>query len=376
MSRDRCTNRWVELAKCGAKNLHTDFTCRDCDCPTECRESELLSMFTNHTAKLAPAFASPLIAAYSQTPHGHASATSFPWQEDVGHRTGGAHTGGERNAGVVAGWLRALERSFGSSVRLIPAGGEAKISGGGTVCRALDELCGRRPSCGQTHRAMHAATLESGCVQQARCPLGFLLVCVPIRAKENWLGQIEFGPVGVEQMDPAEVERGLNRLGLPVTARQNLHAPLRALRAIRLEDIEGVIVLLQRVAAVIADELNRASARVTVQEPAAVTAGRRFAELHIGDKITLVDVSRHVALSPDHFSRLFRRATGVSFGEYVNRCRMENAQRLLLDSSQRVTEISFACGFDSVPHFNRVFRRVTGTSPTLFRRRIWSLLGE
>jgi AraC-like DNA-binding protein len=198
--------------------------------------------------------------------------------------------------------------------------------------------------------------------------MGFLLVCVPVQVKENSLGQIEFGPLGIEQIDRVEFEHGLSRLGFPAAMRSLLHSSLGEMRTVRAEDIEGVLILLQRVAAVIADELSRASSSATAQEPAAVTMGRRFAELHIGDKITLGDVSRHAALSPDHFSRLFRRTTGLSFGEYVNRCRMENAQRLLLDSSQRVAEISYACGFDSVPHFNRVFRRVTGVSPTGFRR--------
>jgi AraC-like DNA-binding protein len=182
-----------------------------------------------------------------------------------------------------------------------------------------------------------------------------------VQRSENGCSLLEFGPLGVEHKTRAEFEQGLNRLGFSSALRTHLRAPLNALRTVRAEDIEGVLALLERVAASIADELLRVSSSARVLEPKAVAAARRYAEHHIGDKISLVDVARHVALSPDHFSRLFRRKAGVSFGEYMNRCRVANAQRMLGESTQRVGEISFACGFDSVPHFNRVFRRVTGS---------------
>jgi len=325
-------------------------------------------MDTPFNTELRPTLAFPSPAAYVQMRLGNRSATSFPWAEKIGHCTGGGGAGVERNEDVVADWLKALERSFGTCARMIPAQNESLATGGGSVCRALDGLCGRRPLCVKVHSTMRRAVVESGCLQQIRCPLGFLLLAVPVQRSENGCSLLEFGPLGVEHKTRAEFEQGLNRLGFSPALRTHLRAPLNALRTVRAEDIEGVLALLERVAASIADEMLRVSSRARVLEPKAVAAARRYAELHIGDKISLMDVARHVALSPDHFSRLFRRKAGVSFGEYMNRCRVANAQRLLGESTQRVGEISFACGFDSVPHFNRVFRRVTGTSPTVYRR--------
>jgi AraC-like DNA-binding protein len=255
---------------------------------------------------------------------------------------------------------------------MINANREVTLSGGGPVCLTLDGLCGRREACGQAHQTLHAAAFESGHIQQVRCPLGFLLVSVPVRVKTSWLGQIEFGPLGVERIDRFEFERYLSRLGFPMAQRLQLLASLNELRTVRADDVEGVLALVERVAGLVAEEMLRRSAGLGMGEPAAVTAGRRYAERHLGDKITLADVARHVALSSDHFSRLFRNSTGISFGEYVNRRRVESAQHLLADSNQRVADISYACGFDSVPHFNRVFRRVTGISPTSHRRQIRS----
>jgi AraC-like DNA-binding protein len=330
-------------------------------------------MLTNLTNKQVSALALPQAVAYTLTRRGDASATAFPWQADTGRNMAGAGTAGERQAGTVEGWLKALEQSFGTCVRMIPAGSESVLSGNGRVCRALDDLHGPRALCRQVHRAVHAAAAGTGCPQRVRCPLGFLLLSMPVQTRREFFGQIEFGPLMVEPADRAEFERSLGRLGVPPGLWPPLQSALGALSVIRDESTRGVLALLQRVASAIADEMPRAASGDAAQMPIAVAEARRFAEQHLGDKIALADVARHVTLSADHFSRLFRCTLGMPFGEYVNRCRVARAQQLLAGSARRVAEVSFACGFDSVPHFNRVFRRIAGTSPTRFRRQVGSL---
>jgi len=331
-------------------------------------------MLTNLTNKQVTALALPQAAAYTLSRRGDASATSFPWPDDAGHYATGAGTAGEREACTVEGWLKALAQSFGTCARLLPAGSEAVLSGNGPVCRALDDFHGPRALCRQVHRAVHAAAAGTGCPQRVRCPLGFLLLSQPVQAKGSCLGQIEFGPLMVGQLvDCDEFERSLGRLGVSPALWPRLQSVLGTLNAIRDEATGGVLALLQRVASVIADEIPRSASGDVAPLPMAVAEARRFAEQHLGGKIALTDVARHVALSADHFSRLFRCALGMPFGEYVNRCRVAHAQRLLAGSTRRVAEVSYACGFESVPHFNRVFRRVTGMSPTRYRRQVRSL---
>jgi transcriptional regulator GlxA family with amidase domain len=65
---------------------------------------------------------------------------------------------------------------------------------------------------------------------------------------------------------------------------------------------------------------------------------------------------------------MFKKATGVSFIEYVGRVRVEKAKRLLADPTARVSEVAFAAGFGSIPRFNRVFKKLAGASPTEYRR--------
>jgi AraC-like DNA-binding protein len=51
----------------------------------------------------------------------------------------------------------------------------------------------------------------------------------------------------------------------------------------------------------------------------------------------------------------------------VSRVRVEKARQLLSDPNQRVSEIAYQTGFQSLSHFNRCFKRITGQSPTACR---------
>lgn len=84
--------------------------------------------------------------------------------------------------------------------------------------------------------------------------------------------------------------------------------------------------------------------------------------------IALREAAAVANLTEVAFCRAFKRATRLTFTQFVNRYRVHEAQRLLL-TGRTVTEAAFACGFDSLSYFNRVFRGVTGENPLAFRRR-------
>ena len=85
--------------------------------------------------------------------------------------------------------------------------------------------------------------------------------------------------------------------------------------------------------------------------------------------LTLQSVSDHVNLSVPYFSSIFYKATGFHISEYINRIRIKEAQKQLLETSKKVTVIAADLGFSSPSYFNSVFKRYTGTTPSRFRER-------
>jgi AraC-like DNA-binding protein len=75
-------------------------------------------------------------------------------------------------------------------------------------------------------------------------------------------------------------------------------------------------------------------------------------------------------VSTFYFCKMFKKATGLTFTDYLGRLRVEKAKNLLLNPHLRVSEIAYTVGFQSLTHFNRVFRKLTGESPTDFREKL------
>lgn len=84
--------------------------------------------------------------------------------------------------------------------------------------------------------------------------------------------------------------------------------------------------------------------------------------------IQLSDLADEAGLSPFHFSRVFKETVGVSPRQYIIRQRMDEACRLLKESSHDIASISAMVGYESVSHFSSLFKRHIGMSPAGFRR--------
>src|SRR5260370_42468132 len=73
-------------------------------------------------------------------------------------------------------------------------------------------------------------------------------------------------------------------------------------------------------------------------------------------------------MSEFHFSRLFKRTTGLTPSQYFIHLRMEKARRLLRETNQSVTEIGLDVGYTSPSPLAQIFRRDVGISPSEYRR--------
>lgn len=90
-------------------------------------------------------------------------------------------------------------------------------------------------------------------------------------------------------------------------------------------------------------------------------------EEHAHQAVDLDMVSRQAGLSPFHFLRLFARVLGVTPHQYLVRCRLRHAARLLADPVRSITDVAFDVGFADLSNFVRTFRRAAGVSPRAFR---------
>jgi AraC family transcriptional regulator len=94
-----------------------------------------------------------------------------------------------------------------------------------------------------------------------------------------------------------------------------------------------------------------------------------FIEANLGKRITLAEMARAASLSPIHFARQFKKATGLSPHQYLLGARVETAKRLLR-TDLSIAEVAFRCGFSHQEHLTRVFGRLVGVTPAAYRREL------
>ncbi|WKK66331.1 helix-turn-helix domain-containing protein [Lutimonas zeaxanthinifaciens] len=93
-----------------------------------------------------------------------------------------------------------------------------------------------------------------------------------------------------------------------------------------------------------------------------------FIELNYRKQIKLEEVAELSHLTKPAFCRYFKHMTKLTFTQFVNHYRVDQAKKLLLSGSN-VTEACFSSGFESLSYFNRTFKKITGTNPVSFRSR-------
>ncbi len=80
--------------------------------------------------------------------------------------------------------------------------------------------------------------------------------------------------------------------------------------------------------------------------------------------ISLSALAKKFCVSPEHFSRMFKKETGLGFSKYLNSLRLQHAEQLLKSSDcQNITKIAEDCGFEDSNYFSKKFKEVYGTSP-------------
>ena len=93
-----------------------------------------------------------------------------------------------------------------------------------------------------------------------------------------------------------------------------------------------------------------------------------YIQKHFKERLTLQMVASRVYMNAQYFSRVFKRETGVTFTEYVNRLKIQYACKLLETTNYPAYRISSECGFTDPSYFNRVFYAQMNMTPKKYKK--------
>jgi len=104
-----------------------------------------------------------------------------------------------------------------------------------------------------------------------------------------------------------------------------------------------------------------------------ITRAQQLMEQKYAESISMDDVAWHVGLSPRHFKRRFKSATGETPLSYLQQIRIEAAKKRLETTNDNINEITWQIGYEDISTFRRLFKKHTALSPKEYRERFMSL---
>jgi len=245
-----------------------------------------------------------------------------------------------------------------------PMHGSRRINPFCALIAAKSKSCA---ACLQLQQRMETEAKESAATLD--CFAGLSDSAVPIRVGERVVAYLQTGQV--LRQKPSEVQFGrtvrqLADLGAEPDLKR-LRAAYFQTRVVARNQYDSVLRLLTIFAQHLAALSNQLMVREGASEAPAVTKARAFISDRHGDQLSLSQVAQAVNMSAFYFCKVFKKATGLTFTEYLARVRVEVVKNLLVNPHKRVSEAAYEAGFQSLSQFNRVFRRIVGEAPSDYR---------
>ena len=237
-------------------------------------------------------------------------------------------------------------------------------------CAMLAQKSRSCAACLQTQQKLsETATQEPKTVV---CQAGLCDTAVPVRMGGQLIGFLTTGQVFRKKPTEAQFKRTAKLL-----AEWGVQSDMKELRAayfdtrvLSARQHESTVKLLT----IFAEHLSMVSNQIVVREqnaePPVIARAKQFIADHQTEELSLDQVAKSVNTSKFYFCKIFKKATGINFTDYVSRIRTERAKNLMLNPNLRVSEIAYEVGFQSLTHFNRVFKRILGRSPTDYREQL------
>jgi AraC-like DNA-binding protein len=208
--------------------------------------------------------------------------------------------------------------------------------------------------------------------QTLKCFAGLCDSAVPVRVGENLIAFLQTGQILLHAPRKSEFTKGtreLLELGTSMDLKRLEEAYFQT-RVVTRKQYESILRLLTIFAQHLSALSNQLMVSGAAAELPAISKARVYITERHAEELSLTEVAQSVNMSAFYFCKTFKKATGMTFTDYLARVRVEKVKNILLNPHKRVSEAAYEAGFQSLSQFNRVFRRIAGESPSVYRDRL------
>lgn len=184
---------------------------------------------------------------------------------------------------------------------------------------------------------------------------------VGVQSKRSHLRSVKnLAICGIALSSHAAVEGGLS---------EELAMTLCDLHVQHIEELNELASVEAAVIAAIADFADRVGQCLKDTSTKSVLTSKEYIYLHLFEKITLQQLSEMSGRDPHYLSQQFKKQTGLTLMNYIQRERIEEAKKLLDHTNDTISSIGARLTFYDQAHFVKVFKKYAGVTPKQYRNR-------
>ncbi|WP_309381897.1 GH1 family beta-glucosidase [Cerasicoccus frondis] len=116
------------------------------------------------------------------------------------------------------------------------------------------------------------------------------------------------------------------------------------------------------------ESLSQFKTNDNVQVPYIIRETKRYIYNHIGEPFKIKEIADHLRCHPDFLSREFKRHMEVMLSSYIRQARIDHAKEMLKNPKTLIDDAAYQSGFSDRVHFTKVFRRLTGQTPGQYQK--------
>jgi AraC-like DNA-binding protein len=194
---------------------------------------------------------------------------------------------------------------------------------------------------------------------------------IVVQMKEEFLGNAfhktpEFNDIN------SLFDRGAMAISFKGTTKTNVAAKLQQMQLLgSFDQLMCLLEILQTLARSSEYELlndRDTSVKVFLKDKIRMSSVYEYIHSNFNQKPDVNVIASNVHLSTAAFCRYFKKQTKMTFTDFVNQYRINQARTHLLQV-KNISEAAYEVGFESISHFNKVFKKITGENPSDFKRR-------
>ncbi|PQJ27866.1 helix-turn-helix domain-containing protein [Rubritalea profundi] len=216
----------------------------------------------------------------------------------------------------------------------------------------------------------HTLDLSKRIDQQAftaSCEANVTTTLIPINTKVGIVAYIRSGQVRTneKEIDPDFFLKISE--AMPPHVSRDVIMLFDAARVYTKDEYKSQLTLLGAFALQLSDLANNLLIKPAPGSGGIVDITKHYIHVKLTEKISLDDLAENAKVTNSYLCKQFKKGTGLTVVEYINRHRIELAKELLTSKNVRIIEIAYETGFQSLSQFNRSFHRYTGQSPTEYK---------